>query len=70
LSRIGDADGRQRSPPPYVPRSALLEHAIATDDPVGVEAYWRRRFAYRRLAEDWFALTETDVAAFKRWKEI
>ena len=70
LSRIGAADGRQRSQPLYLPPKAQLEHAIATDDPVGVEAYWRRRFAYRRLAEDWFALTDEDVAAFKRWRQI
>ena len=70
LSRIGDADGRHRSPPPYLSRKAVLEHVIRTDDPVGVEAYWRNRFAYRRLADDWFALTPEDVAAFRRWKEI
>ena len=28
------------------------------------------RFAYRRLASEWFALTPADVAAFRRWKEI
>jgi hypothetical protein len=70
LSRIGDADGRRRAPPVALPRTAVLEHAIATDDPTGVEAYWRRRFAYRRLDGDWFALTDQDVAAFKRWREI
>ena len=70
LSRIGDADGRHRSPQPFLPSRAVLKHAIRTDDPVGVEAYWRRRFTYRRLASDWFALTPADVAAFKRWREI
>lgn len=70
LSRIGDADGRQRSPPIAISRKAILEHAIRTDDPAGVEAYWRRRFTYRRLAGDWFALTPDDVAAFRRWREI
>lgn len=70
LSRIGDADGRQRSRPAWLPSAAILEHAIHTDDPAGVEAYWRRRFAYRRVNEEWFALTAEDVAAFRRWREI
>lgn len=70
LARSGDADGRVRSPPVALPRSATLEHAIRTDDPAGIEAYWRRRFAYRRIDPEWFALTAEDVVAFKRWKEI
>ena len=71
LNRIGDADGRQRSRPRYIPNKAVLEHAIRTDDPAGVHAYWRSRFAYRSLGlNDWFALTPEDLAAFKRWKEI
>jgi hypothetical protein len=70
LARHGGADGRSRSPVVALPKSSVLEHAIYTDDPVGVETYWRRRFAYRRLDPEWFALTPRDVAAFRRWKQI
>jgi hypothetical protein len=61
---------RERQLAIKIPVPPKTIHAIKTDDPVGVEAYWHRRFSSKRGEGEWFDLSHEDVEAFKCWKRI
>lgn len=70
IGRTVSVAKRERDIGLIIPDLPTTIHWIATDDPVGIETYWHRRFNSKRAKGEWFLLSADDVAAFKRWKKI
>jgi len=53
-----------------LPQDMRIVHIIPTDDPEGIESYWKRRFDPKRLVgkNELFRLAAEDVAAFRARK--
>jgi len=77
--KIGSSRAPYRRVSELVNQSAFggkLVHMIATDDPEGIERYWHKRFesscivGTAKASGEWFTLSATEVAAFKRRKTM
>ena len=51
-----------------LPHKPKIIHKIRTDDPVGIETYWHKRFESLRMNGEWFALRQEEIQIFKRRK--
>ena len=68
VGRSNSFDRRSRELKIQLPEQAETVHVIRTDDPIGIEAYWHKRFEAKRKNGEWFELSAQDVKAFKRRK--
>lgn len=68
IGRSNDADRRAYELKIQLPEKLEIVHKIKTDDPIGIEEYWHKRFKNKRKNGEWFELTRQDVEIFKRRK--
>ena len=66
IGRSSSFERRSRELAIQLPERAERVHVIRTDDPIGIELYWHRRFESKRKNGEWFELSSQDVKAFKR----
>jgi hypothetical protein len=68
IGKTNHVGRREREVMVQMPEALKTVHSIITDDPLGIEDYWHRRFASRRKNGEWFDLSPEDIAAFRRRK--
>lgn len=68
LSRMNAAGEKLRELAVQLPEEPDIVHVIETDDPEGIEQYWKRRFAKIPRKGEWLRLTAEDLNAFKKRK--
>lgn len=72
IGKTNDTVRRGRELRIQLPEKPRLIHSIKTDDPSGVETYWKNRFRSKMMNEEseFFDLDSHEIRAFKRWRRI
>jgi hypothetical protein len=70
IGRSNSPGRRERELAIQLPEKSRTMHVIRTDDPIGIEAYWHKRFESKRKNGEWFELTSSDISSFTRRKYI
>lgn len=65
LGKTDDLDAAVRAMSRRLPFPITVIHAIYTRDTEAVERHWQRRFARQRRHDNWFALSDDDIEAFR-----
>lgn len=68
IGKTNSAGRREYELALQLPEKVKPIHDIRTDDPIGIEAYWHKRFEAKRKGGEWFDLNAADIAVFKRRK--
>jgi hypothetical protein len=69
IGKSNDPSRRYKEVSLLLPEETHQVHAIQTDDPAGIEAYWKQRFSTKRIRNtEFFELGAGDVRAFK-WRK-
>ena len=66
IGRSNSAGRREYELSIQLPEKLTSVHQIRTDDPVGIEAYWHKRFEAKRKNGEWFELDALDIKVFKK----
>ncbi len=72
IGRSWDVERRAKQLGRHLPEPLEEIHHFRTDDPSGLEKYWKDRFNKKLVegTEEWFRLGSQDVKAFKRWTKL
>jgi hypothetical protein len=75
LYKIGfsyDLQRRSKELARNMPEQLVEIHSFTTDDPSGLETYWKTRFKLKLVngTREWYRLDSRDIKSFKRWTKL